>query len=277
MSTFKIERDPKIIGFRNEEERDPTKLINFLSNTRTDQLRTLFGHNTAEILELEKKYGKYLYVPLALPVFEMPEKDHFFSWWKERSIVPSKIGDSHVSPGTGYASAESVDLIDTSGISFWTANKQTDSFIKEFPILWQQFNDLLPMSNIIALRLWSSFIPFTEHRDHGELIDIPMSFRIKLYDENPEETLYFLENTTKPYEHGKDTQIRSVPGTNSWAWNNLRVKHGSVYNPGYKKFLVISTGIVDPKKYETLMDKSINLYKDYCVVSENSLGNYVNV
>jgi hypothetical protein len=104
-----------------------------------------------------------------------------------------------------------------------------------------------------------------------------MSFRIKLYDENPEETLYFLENTTKPYEHGKDTQIRSVPGTNSWAWNNLRVKHGSVYNPGYKKFLVISTGIVDPKKYETLMDKSINLYKDYCVVSENSLGNYVNV
>jgi hypothetical protein len=277
MSSFKIERDPKIIGFRNQEERDPTKLINFLSNTRTDQLRTLFGHNTAEILELEKKYGKYLYVPLALPVFEMPEKDHFFSWWKERSIVPSKIGDSHVSPGTGYASAESVDLIDTSGISFWTANKQTDSFIKEFPILWQQFNDLLPMSNIIALRLWSSFIPFTEHRDHGELIDIPMSFRIKLYDENPEETLYFLENTTMPYEHGKDTQISSVPGTNSWAWNNLRVKHGSVYNPGYKKFLVISTGIVNPKKYETLMDKSIDLYKDYCVVSENSLGNYVNV
>ena len=156
-------------------------------------------------------------------------------------------------------------------------NMQTDSFFKEFPNLWQQFNDLLPIDNILTLHLWSSYKPFTEHRDPGEVIDMPISFRIKLYDENPEETLYFFDNPTQPHVYGEDTMVPTAPNTNSWVWNNLRVKHGSVYNSEYKKILVIATGVINAERYEELMDTSISTYKDHCVLSKYSLENYVDV
>jgi len=89
--------------------------------------------------------------------------------------------------------------------------------------------------------------------------------------------LYFFDNPTQPYSQGPVTQVPKAPNTNSWVWNNLRVKHGSVYTPGYKKILVIATGILNIEKYEEVIDNSITTYKDYCVVSENSLGNYINV
>jgi len=276
MSNFNTNPSPNLLAFREQEKADPSSLIKFLTDTRKEQLNTFCGHNINEVMELEKKYGKYLIVPLALPEFEMPDKDHFFDWWSKYAIKPNKIISEHLSPETGYASAESVDLIEKFQ-HYWTPNMQTENFIKEFPHLWQQFNDLLPIENILTLHLWSSYKPFTEHRDPGELIDTPMSFRIKLYDENPEETLYFFDNPTQPYSQGPVTQVPKAPNTNSWVWNNLRVKHGSVYTPGYKKILVIATGILNIEKYEKVIDNSITTYKDYCVVSENSLGNYINV
>lgn len=276
MSNFIVDRGPNLINFREEEKKNPTELIQFLSKVRNEQLTTFCSHNINEMKELERKFGKYLFVPLALPVFELPDKDHFFHWWDRHAIKPQKVVSEHLSPETGYSSAEAVDLIEKFK-HYWTPNMQTDSFVKEFPKLWQQFNDLLPIDNILTLHLWSSFKPFTEHRDPGEVVDIPMSFRIKLYDENPEETLYIFDNPTKPYSCGEDIQIPRVPNTNSWVWNNLRVKHGSVYTPGYKKILVIATGVINVERYEELMNTSIDTYKDYCVVSKYSLENYIDV
>jgi hypothetical protein len=275
MSIFNAERHPKMIEMRAEEQQNPTELINFLSNTRHDQLTTYCSHNMDEINELERKFGKYLFVPLALPVFELPDTAYFLNWWSRYATRPNKIVSEKLSPDTNYVAAEAVDLVEKYK-HYWTPNMQTDNFIKEFPSLWQQFNELLPFDDIITLHLWSSFRPFGEHRDPGELLDMPMSFRIKLYDENPEETLYFFDNPTKPYSHGDDTAVPSVPDTNSWAWNNLRVKHGSIYKPGYKKILVIATGILNPKKYEDLMNASISKYKEHCVLTNNTLENYVN-
>jgi len=275
MTKFFVERGPGLINLRNQEEKNPKDLIEFLSNSRNDQLNTFFSHCSDEIKQLEQQFGKYIYVPLALPVFELPDKEHFMSWWDRHAIKPQKKVSEFLAPEIDYVSAEAINLIEKHK-HLWTPNLQTDNFIKEFPRLWQQFHDLLPI-DIISLKMWSSFIPFKEHRDPGELIDIPMSFRIMLFDENPEQTLFILDNPTKPYYCGEDIQIPRVPNTNSWAWNNLRVKHGSVYTPGYKKVLVLTTGIVNVKSYEKLMNKSINIYKDYCITSKYSLENYVDV
>ena len=276
MSNIKIERSPNLIKFREEEKENPAELIKFLSTVRHEQLTTFCSHNIDQMKALEQKFGKYLFVPLALPMFEFPEKEHFFHWWNTHAIRPQKTVSEHLSPETGYSSAESVDLIEKVK-HYWTPNMQTDSFIKEFPKLWQQFNDLLPIDNILPLHLWSSYKPFTEHRDPGEVIDMPISFRIKLYDENPEETLYFFDNPTQPHVYGEDTIVPTAPNTNSWVWNNLRIKHGSVYNSEYKKILVIATGVINAERYEELMDTSISTYKDRCVLSKYSLENYVDV
>lgn len=273
---FKVDIGPGLTKFREQEKSDPSSLINFLTAERENQLRTFVPHCRPEIEDLEKKFGKYIYVPLALPVFEIPDKDHFLNWWSKNSIRPNKTVSEDLSPETNFTSAEAVNLIQKVKF-YWDPNVQTDNFKKEFPHLWQQFHDLLPFDEILSLTLWSSFKEFKEHRDPGELLDIPMSVRIMLYDENPEETLYLYDNPTRPYECGPIIQLPRAPGTNTRAWNNLRVKHGSIYNPAYKKIMGITTGLVSIQRYEKLMNDSINIYKDQCIVSNYSIENYVNI
>lgn len=276
MSTFNINPGPGLLAFREQEQQDPSNLINFLTTRRKDQLANFCFHNLDEILELEQEFGKYIFVPLALPKFELLDKDHFVSWWNTHAIKPTKLVSEQLSPETGYSSAEAVDLIEKIK-HYWDPNFQTENFKNEFPNLWEQFHDLLPIDDFLTLHLWSSFKPFTEHRDPGELLDVPMSFRIKLYDDNPEETLYIFDNPTNPYQMGEVKQLPQLETTNSWVWNNLRVKHGSIYNINYKKCLVITTGILNIKKYKALLTTSINTYKDHCMISEHSLKNYVNI
>lgn len=260
---------------RERERLDSSELVKYISSNRKHQIETYFN-NDPKILEVERKFGKYLLVPLALPVFEVPDREHFMHWWKKYAIRPTKQKGDYVASVTGYSPFESIDLVQKIGDD-WNLNLQTDNFKKEFPHLWQQFNEFLPFDKILSLTLWSSFTEFKEHRDPGELIDIPMSVRIMLYDTNPEETLYIYDNPTKPYNCEDIVQVARAPGTNSRAWNNLRVKHGSVYDPRYKKIMAITTGVVNPERYEQLMTTSINTYKDYCVVSKYSLENYVNI
>ena len=73
------------------------------------------------------------------------------------------------------------------------------------------------------------------------------------------------------------TFLPRAPDTNSFVWNNLRVKHGSVYDPAYKKILAVVVCPIDIERYSSLMETSINMYKDYCIVSNNSIENYVNI
>ena len=60
-------------------------------------------------------------------------------------------------------------------------------------------------------------------------------------------------------------------------WNNLRVKHGSVYVPGYKKVLAVIVGMVNPDRYEKLMEQSIETYSEHCVQSNYNIEHYVDV
>jgi hypothetical protein len=276
MSIFKLDIGPGLTNFRAREKENPSELIEHLSSQRKNQIETFFPNNKNKILELERQFGKYLLIPLALPKFELPDLEMFKHWWSKHSISPEKLVSETLSPEVGYSSAECVDLIEKIQ-SRWTPNMQTDNFKKTFPKLWDQFHDLLPIDEFLNLHLWSSVMPFKEHRDPGEVVDIPVSFRIMLYDDNPEETLYIFENTTMPYEYGEIKQPPRLEDTNTWIWNNLRVKHGSIYNPGYRKCMALSTGVINIKKYESLLNASIAKYKEHCIVSNNSLENFVNV
>jgi hypothetical protein len=260
---------------REKERNDPSRLIDYLTTSRETQIKQFFN-NDPVINELEKKYGKYLLVPLAVPLFELPDEDHFMHWWKTHSIRPVKQKGDYVADVTGYSPFESVDLIQEIGDD-WNLNMQTDNFKKEFPKLWQQFNESLPVSRLLVLNMWSAVQTFSDHRDSAELFDFPGSFRIKLYDENPENSLFVFDNPTKPYHCEEPTFLPNLPTTNTYMWNNLRVKHGSVYDPQYKKILGIGIGLIDPKRYDEVMGRSVELYKDHCLVSKNSLENYVDI
>jgi hypothetical protein len=264
----------RALAHREKEQAD-SQLRDHLTYQRRDQIKNVFNSDP-RLFEAEKKYGKYLLVPLALPIFEVPDSDHFMYWWKKYAIRPVKQHGDYVASGTGYSPFESIDLVQKVG-NDWNLNLQTDNFKQEFPYLWQQFYDQLPCDDLLVINLWSSVRPFTEHRDSAEMIDAPNSFRIKLYDENPEETLFVFDNPITPYRCEEPVFFPRIPTTNSYMWNNLRVKHGSVYVPGYKKVLAAIVGLVNPDRYESLMKKSIETYSEYCVQSNYNIENYVDV
>lgn len=259
---------------REKEKSKSDNLVRNISKLRKEQLQ-IFGNNDPRAFEAEKKYGKYLFVPLALPIFELPNQEHFLSWWKTNMHVTNKLDGDTGEERHGFP-FETVDLI-TEIEAEWVKNNKGNEFQKEFPYLWQQFNETLPYTKLLRLTLWSSRYAIKEHRDDAEMVDLPVSVRIKLYDENPEESLYILDNTLQPYTAGKPQMLPRAPNTNSFVWNNLRVKHGSIFNPNHRKILAFAVGLVNIEKYTQLLETSINTYADYCVTSENSIENYVNI
>lgn len=266
---------PNSLAAREKEKINSSELVNYLTSNRKYQTSHYFN-NDPKIFEIERKYGKYLLVPLALPLFEVPDKEHFMYWWRKHAIRPVKQKGDYVASVTNYSPFESIDLVQKIGDD-WNLNLQTENFKKEFPYLWQQFYDLLPCDDLLVINLWSSIQEFPEHRDSAELIDCPNSFRIKLYDENPEETLFVFDNPTKPYHCEQPTFFPRLPTTNSYMWNNLRVMHGSVYDPRYKKVLAVIIGLINLERYNSVLTESINVYEKHCLVSKYSLENYVNI
>lgn len=266
----------KAIVEREKEKFKADEIIRHISTARKDQIH-LFANNDPKIRELEEKFGKYLYVPLALPIFELPDKDHFLAWWKDHMAVTKKLDGDAVFSGYGITPFETIDVINEIGNQWWESNNHQDSFKKEFPHLWQQVHDNLPCDKILRFTLWSSRHEIQEHRDSAEYVDMPVSYRIKLYDENPSETLYVLDNPLRPYSNDEAVMLPRVPDTNSFVWNNLRCKHGSIYNPSHKKVLAFAFGLTNIKKYEELMDRSVNTYRDYCITSNYNTENYVNI
>lgn len=263
------------LAARERFKNNSIDLIKYISDNRKLQLEQYFNNNP-KLYELEKKYGKYLMVPLALPVFEVPDREHFMHWWKQYAIRPTKQQGDLVASNTGNSPFESIDLVQKVG-NDWNLNLQTENFKKEFPYLWQQFYDQLPCDDILTLNLWSAVETFSEHRDSAEMFDCPNSFRINLYDENPENSLYVFDNPTKPYQIEEPTFLPNLPTTNTYMWNNLRCMHGSVYDPKYKKVLAAVIGLINPNKYDEVMTRSIATYKEHCLISNNELENYVDL
>ena len=103
-------------------------------------------------------------------------------------------------------------------------------------------------------------------------------FRIKLFDNNPFETLKLHLSPMDKQE--VETYRFKVPAdTNSWVWNNLRTKHGSFYDPSKRKILLIlSTFNIDWKKYDSLLERSVSKFEnEYCLTSTRPLDDFVNL
>jgi hypothetical protein len=207
--------------------------------------------------ELENTYGKYWYVPFDIPIIKTNDTEHFVSWWFSRSRTAVKQKPNIANPGGIYNSHFKSINSDDIDNEVWTKN-----FVKEtfdlFPELREQVEEYFPINYLGTWRMWSSTAEILNHRDDDSLVDFPCAMRIKLYDENPVETLWIREDDV-PYEK---YYLPALTDTNSFAWNNLRTYHGSSYNPLFKKILWLITidNNLNVNKYIDLMDRSISKY-----------------
>lgn len=241
---------------------------------RQGNLRFIPTQFHGEILELEREYGKYCYLPLAVPIiFDDKIVDWFFNYRKAITKIKADVADDKY----GYSLFNSVNVCLDERYRvkspIWSDN-QYPNFKQDFPHFYQQMMDSLPLAQIPRFSFWNSTHKIAPHRDHSCLLDMPNSFRVMVYDENPDDTLYLYEET----ESGANEKsyVRRTPDSNSFVWNNLRVEHGSDYNPEYSKILlIINDFIPNYRKYRDVMERSISKYQDKIVLSGRNIGDFI--
>jgi hypothetical protein len=270
-----------------------------VTRIRSEQIKKFSSDDV--YTELEKAYGKYLYVPYAIPKIEAKNRLdflHFYftnaknikrndTWknWQDLSNENDKKLDAasaekRVSPSRSITSRIPPGTRDTNFVP---------EIYEKFPEIFEQVNEYLPFIDIdtFSWTMWSTNREVVAHRDYGNdfgsQLDAPVNIRIKLFDSNPEETLFLSHFSTDE----KPKQNIIVPGdTNTFAWNNLRLKHGSSYSDQHKKILMIvsqsnlSRMLVGKNlnRFTDLLDKSIHRYHNYLFVdTKTSVSDYLNL
>lgn len=230
------------------------------SGRQTDPIMKTNSYSIID--DLESAYGKYWYVPFDIPVILAKDHEYFVDWYFKKSGTAVKQRPNLANPDGVYNSHFRTINSDNVNSEVWTKNFVEETF-ELFPELKEQVLEYFPITQLRHWRMWSSTAAILNHRDDDALIDMPGAMRVKLYDENPSETLWIREDD-EPYNQ---YLLPTLKDTNSFAWNNVRVYHGSNYNPAYKKILWLITIDINlnVNKYIDLMDRSINKYKDLVI------------
>jgi hypothetical protein len=244
------------------------------SKLRLSNLKHIPAHNHPSIYELEREFGKYCFVPLDIPVIH---DDKIIEWFNDNRKAITKVKPDVADKNYGYSLFNSVNVcLDRNyyvNNPIWTDNQYL-TFKEDFPHFYQQLMDLLPLAKIPRLSFWNSTNKIAPHRDHSYLLDMPNSFRVMIQDENPGSTLYLFEEADgfKGHKH----YVPRLESTNTFAWNNLRVEHGSDYDSRYSKILlIINDFIPDYRKYKEIMNRSVNRYAEHLLISQRSLNDFV--
>lgn len=235
--------------------------------------------------ELEKTYGKYLFVPYDIPKIQPVDLQKFYFFFFNNGKHAGKQVED-LSSATFNATKSTYLSIDSNVNSWtpvWTRNI-VESIYTEFPEIFEQIHDLMPWVGQKNFRwnMWSSSNRVPAHRDHTSMIDMPLAMRIRLFDSNQTETLSLL--TDPIYKHNNVyTPLPRVEDSNSYAWNNLRTKHASVFRPPARKILFIwRDKLSTPQQinqYVDLLDRSIAKYQgtDKLWIDSNLVTDYINI
>ena len=267
-----------------------TETKEFLTDMRYRFTRPVW--NTDLFTDLERAYGKYLYVPFDVPKIEPKNMADFVRfYYRNAKVVEKKMSDfvdnkeqaNEVSP---YLSITSPVEVSGRVSAQWAGNEVPEIYDK-FPELFDQFYEYFPFaeSSRFGWTMWSSNKDIPAHRDYGVQVDVPITIRTMLFDNNPSQSLrLFLDPLDKQVDFRYN--INLPKDTNTFAWNNLRQKHYSVYTPGHRKILwIISPFMIENafkknhvNQYVDLLDRSIAKYKEETVVDNlTDTNNYLNV
>jgi hypothetical protein len=237
--------------------------------------------------EIEKQFGKYLFLPYAIPKIEIRDLEFFKDWFFNNSKHSIKLVKDLSS---GLIPVESkpyltIDSIDETWNPIFSKNSVPEIF-NIFPELFEQIHEYMPWVGPDNFRwnIWSSCKDIIPHRDFSSCLDLPIAMRIKLFDSNEEETLKLLVDPIKDHNNEYVT-IPKLTDTNTFGWNNLRTKHKSVfYGDPFRKILFIWRDSIKTEKQLTqladLLEKSVEKYKNIegqVLIDTNDVSDYINI
>lgn len=256
-----------------------------LASIREFEGQSNFMKGNTVYSELEKAYGKYLYIPFDIPVIKLNDMEKFKYWFYLHGRNAGKQVEDF-SSGTFKATDKtyvSIDSVSPGWEPVWSLNSRPDVYT-EFPELFEQIHDYMPWVGERDFRwnMWSSANKVPAHRDHTSCVDAPLAMRIKIFDSNPSETLSLLVDPIKEHKNSY-RYLPKLTDTNSFTWNNLRTKHKSIFLGGpCRKILFIWRDRLKTdqqvNQFVDLVDRSIAKYgdnKDLVWVDENRASDYL--
>jgi hypothetical protein len=114
--------------------------------------------------------------------------------------------------------------------------------------------DKLPI-DLQVVRVLQSLTEVAGHRDYTDTYSI----RSLLYDDNLKQTWWY-ENDENDREY-----LRMPDDTNTWCYDDNKVKHGTNFIRGYSKQLIMYYGIPKEQEMKLLIDNSMKKYADYVI------------
>jgi hypothetical protein len=213
-----------------------------------------------------------MYLPLDIPSIKPNDPELFLSWFLERAKTVNKVradvaGDAYKADRT-FLSVNSPNQLD----DIWEQNKH--DVLTEFPEIAEGIK-ALPFDGEPEFSLWSSERPVGLHRDQSPWEDMPSSFRIMLYDNNPRETL-FIRQCVPGASNSNPILPLARTDTNVFGWNNVRAKHGSSYHDDHIKILMIFTrATMNLEKCEDLLERSVQKYGNLAHLSKKALPEFI--
>lgn len=244
-----------------------------------------------QLQKLVRKFSGVGYVPLDLPPFEPDDPDLWHRLYaKEAGNVLYKPTDesdfgvnyrksTHFWGCVPFANEDDAEVMDPT--QFFVTKRV--HWELDFPKLWARIQEELPFDYVERVTLWNSRREVKGHKDkhwkiereHHPLMKWPSEFRIEIYSENAGQTFRIRPNadgeTGAGYMPVREDPMANckLPDlcTNSWAFRNELMVHGTRYS-GNNKHLLIVQGIFDVDKVEALLQRSVNTWSDYVVPAE---------
>lgn len=116
--------------------------------------------------------------------------------------------------------------------------------LDKFPLDIQVVRVLQSMSSVPAHQDFA-------HESNGH------SFRSVIHDNNPKQTWYYQNN------EGTRQYLTMPDDTNTWWYDDNRIKHGTEYIFGHEKQLIMYRGVARENQVKTLLDDSMSHYSNY--------------
>jgi hypothetical protein len=239
----------------------------FRSNELREEFSLIPQWYKDKMEELGKKYRPYRWLPLDIPKFEFEDHSEFMKVWDEESIdilrlrpdsaEPWERDDHPLEENSHYykPAFKGLYIYDPSGtnLGIWSSKYLEHPIFK--PLI-EHVQKYFPFHIIHNMYIWESCKQIEPHTDQTWFWDGPTEFRIMLNDENEKPTLYVAD-----MDDYQSSYIDLPADTNALCWSNGSQMHGSDFH-GKRKQLLVINGIYSAGKYEELIDRSIEKYKD---------------
>jgi hypothetical protein len=188
--------------------------------------------------------------PLIFPKVEPADWSVWWKLWNKNSKFLMKVVNNHNEAGAKWLG---MDVYVNQGID----STQVTGYQAPYVPCLELFKNLL--DNIDQLPIHVQVIravsSICEVVPHSDFLSPVFSVRSLLYDTNPESTFYYQVNDEKIYQQ--------LPiDSNTWGYWDHRCKHGTDYNSGCRKILLIYYGTT--KENMNIRD-SIEQYDDYVI------------